>query len=237
MKSPVVAFIFARGGSKGVPRKNVRDFAGKPLIAHAIEVARASRLIDRVIVSTEDEEIARVSRKHGAEVPFMRPVELAADKSPELLSWKHAITTLGDLGCAPGTFVSVPAPSPLRSVEDVEACINRLETPETDLVVTVTPSRRHPMYNLVVLDEGGLVRVATAPPKVVYQRQEMPSIFEIAGVAYAAHPSFIMGADSVLGGRTRSVTVPEERAIDIDTELDFAIAEFLFKRRNSVGNQ
>ena len=119
MKAFIVAVIFARGGSKGVMRKNIRPLAGKPLIAYAIEVARASRWIDQVVVSTDDPEIAAVAQHYGAEVPFMRPSELARDDSPEWLAWRHAIRTLGaGQGRAIDVFVCVPATSPLRAVEE-----------------------------------------------------------------------------------------------------------------------
>ena len=231
MTGPVIAFIFARGGSKGVPRKNIRDLGGKPLIAHSIGTALQSKLIERVIVSTDDEEIASIARHYGADVPFMRPGELAGDRSSELLAWKHAILTLQAKGQALGTFVSIPATSPLRIVEDVDACIAMLGRGDADLVLTVTPARRHPMYNMVVFDSEGLVRIATPPPSTIHARQDAIPIYDVDTVAYAARPEYILSTDSLLGGRTRAVIVPEERSIDIDTELDFVIADFLYRRR------
>ncbi len=233
---PVVAFIFARGGSKGVPRKNIRDFAGKPLIAHSIAVAKQSRLIERIVVSTEDEEIAAIARQYGAEAPFLRPAELAGDRSSEFLAWKHAIFSLRSAGQSVGTFVSVPATSPLRIPDDLDRCIRKLHESEADLVLTVTPARRHPMYNMVVFDNEGLVRIATPPPATIHTRQEAPAVFDVDTVAYAARPDFILEAETLLGGRTTAVVVPEERSIDIDTELDFAVAEFLFLRRQKEQN-
>ena len=138
MKPYVVAGIFARGGSKGVPRKNIRLIAGKPLIAYAIETARNSALIGRVIVSTDDREIAEVAVKYGAEVPFLRPPELAQDDSPEWLAWQHTVRKLhGDTDGTPkwDVFVSVPATSPLRKVEDVDACIGALLAGDADVAI------------------------------------------------------------------------------------------------------
>src|SRR4051794_39616334 len=120
-----IAFVFARGGSKGVPRKNVRAVDGLPLIAYSIRTARASSLVERVIVSTDDEEIASVAREHGAEVPFMRPVHLASDDAPEWLAWRHAVETVG--ASSFNTFLSVPATSPLRAVEDLDRTIGALD--------------------------------------------------------------------------------------------------------------
>jgi N-acylneuraminate cytidylyltransferase len=231
MSLPVVAFIFARGGSKGVPRKNIRSFLGRPLIARAIDVARESALIDRVVVSTEDEEIAEIARRYGAEVPFMRPAELAADSASEFLAWKHALSALAAVGEPVGTFVSIPATSPLRSVEDVDACIRLLQTSDADLILTVTPAHRHPMFNMVTVGADGLVRMAMIPEQPIQRRQDAPPVYDVCTVAYAARPEFVLESAVMLGGRTRAVVVPEERSLDIDTELDLLFAEFLASRR------
>jgi len=233
MKPHVVCVIFARGGSKGVPRKNIRLLAGKPLIAHAIDVARASRHIDRVVVSTDDAEIASVAREHGAEIPFMRPAELAGDNSPEWHAWQHAIRTLE---AAPGArkidaFVTVPTTSPLRKVEDVDACIDMLLNTDADVVITVRPAERSPYFNMVSIDENGATHLIIPPAATLHTRQSTPKSYDITTVAYAARPSYVLSAPSLLAGKVRSVIVPRERAIDIDTELDFEIAEFLMSRQ------
>ncbi|MGA8146598.1 MAG: acylneuraminate cytidylyltransferase family protein [Gallionellaceae bacterium] len=235
MSLPIVAFIFARGGSKGVPHKNIRSFLGRPLIARAIDVARESVLIDRVVVSTEDEEIAEIARACGAEVPFMRPAELASDSAPEFLVWKHALSALAAVGEPVGTFLSIPATSPLRSVEDVDACIHLLQTEDTDLVLTVTPARRHPMFNMVTVGVDGLVRLAMTQDQPIQRRQDAPPVYDVCTVGYAAQPEFVLRSKALLGGRTRAVVVPEERSLDIDTEMDFLFAEFLASRRKEKG--
>lgn len=230
-----VAVIPARGGSKGVPRKNIRLLAGKPLIAYAIETALASKFIDRVIVSTDDGEIARIARQYGAEVPFMRPFELAHDDSPEWLTWQHAIRTLEALKSAEGSagmkvFVCVSPTSPLRAVEDLDACIKALMESDTDIVITVKPAERSPYFNMVVLDEGGYARLVIPPDGRIYRRQDTPPVYDMTTVAYAARPHFILNASSIFEGKVKTVVVPPERALDIDTELDFKIAEFLLSQ-------
>ncbi len=230
----VVAIIPARGGSKGVPRKNIRLLAGKPLIAYAIATARASELIDRVIVSTDDTEIADVARQYGAEVPFMRPRELAQDDSPEWLTWRHAVQTLKAVeGDATGAFVCVSPTSPLRAVEDVEACIRLLLNSDADLVLTVRPAERNPYFNMVVLDEAGCARVVIRPERPIFRRQDAPPVYDITTVAYAFRPEFVLRADSEFEGKIKAVVVPAERALDIDTELDFKFAEFLMSQSHS----
>ena len=138
-----VAFIFARGGSKGLPGKNIRSLGGKPLIAWSIEQARAVESIERVIVSTDSPEIAEVARYYGAEVPFTRPSELAQDDSSEWLSWRHALTyILESAGSMPTAMVSVPATAPLRLPIDIQRCIDLYREGGTDLVLTTTTAHQ-----------------------------------------------------------------------------------------------
>lgn len=237
MKPYVAAAIFARGGSKGVPRKNIRPLGGKPLIAYAIEVALESTLIDRVFVSTDDTEIADVARRYGAEVPFMRPAELARDDSPEWLAWRHAIRELHGHDGSPAwdAIVSVPTTSPLRSAEDVDACIRALLESDADAVLTVRPAERSPYFNMVTIDARGYARVVLEPAQEFSRRQDVPAVYDMTTVAYAARPSFVLSAASFMEGRVKAVVVPSERALDIDTELDFEIAEFLLQRRERHG--
>jgi len=232
VKPEIVAGIFARGGSKGVPRKNIRMLAGKPLIAHAIDTARASRFIDRVVVSTEDEEIAAVARRYGAEVPFMRPADLAKDDSPEWLAWQHAIRTLCGEDGRPAwrAFVSVPTTSPLRSVADVDGCIKMLLESDADIVTAVSPAGLSPYFNMVSLDEKGYARLVIQPSKAAFRRQDAPAVYGMTGIAYAARPEFVLRVDSMFQGKVMALIVPSERALDIDTELDFEIAEFFLGR-------
>jgi len=228
MKRPVVAGIFARGGSKGVPRKNIRMLAGKPLIAHAIETARASTLIDRVFVSTDDQAIADVAARLGAEVPFVRPAALAQDDSPEWLAWQHAIRTIAG-GSPPdwAAFVSVPTTAPLRRVEDVDACITALLSSDADIVIAVKRAERSPYFNMVTIDDQGYARLVIEPPTRIWRRQDAPAVYDIAPVAYAARPAFVLSATSMFDGRVKAVVVPAERALDIDTEFEFRLAEWL----------
>ena len=232
MKPFTVGAIFARGGSKGLPRKNIRLFNGKPLIAHAIEIALASKFINRVIVSTDDAEIAAISKEYGAEVPFMRPPELARDDSPEWLAWRHAIQKLGeeDNMTRMDIMVSIPAVSPLRAVEDVDRCIEELVDSDADLVLSVTPSDTNPYFNMVTLDDAGFARLVLSSDSKISRRQEAPAVFQIIPIAYALRPEYVLNAHSMFEGKVKAVVVPGERAVDIDTELDFKFAEFLIKQ-------
>lgn len=227
-----IAFIFARGGTKGLPGKNIRPLAGKPLIGWSIEHARAVKSIGRVIVSTDSEEIAAVARDFGAEVPFLRPEELARDDSPEWLAWRHALTYLQESeGALPDTMLSVPTTAPLRLSTDLEACLDEFAKGDADMVITVTDAHRNPWFNMVKQNSDGSVGLVIAPASRIMRRQDAPMVFDMTTVAYVARPQFVMQQMGTFNGRVRAVKVPVERAIDIDTLHDFELAEFLINRR------
>jgi len=227
-----VALICARGGSKGLPGKNVRPLAGRPLIGWSIRTAKQVERISRVIVSTDSEEIAKVAREQGAEVPFMRPPELAQDDSPELLVWRHALDYLENQRYDMDALVVIPPTSPLRDVRDVSNCIDEFEKGEVDIVVTVTDAHRNPYFNMVTIDRNGYLSLVIPPTDNILRRQDAPDVFDMTTVAYVVSQHFVHEHDNPLGGRVRSVYVPRERALDIDTLLDFRIVECLI-----VGNK
>lgn len=225
----IYAFIFARGESKGVPGKNIRPLAGKPLLAYSIELARQVHAIDEMFVSTEDQRIGAVARECGATV-IPRPSELAEDDSPEWLAWRHAVDwVLNEKGHF-NLFVSLPATSPLRNIDDVEKCIDRIDD-GTDVVVTMTDTSRSPWFNMLRLTEDDYVELLVQGDQRYTRRQDAPPGFDMSTVAFVARPGFIQQATSVFDGRVKAVRIPEERAVDIDTELDFQIAEWLMEKR------
>ena len=229
---PTVACIFARAGSKGILNKNIQIFCGKPLISWSIELALQVRQINDVFVSTDSEEIAEIARIAGATVPFIRPLELATDTSPEWHSWQHFIKYLNDKdGRLPEVFLSLPATSPLRSTIDVENCLNEFKKGRADFVVGITSSQRNPYFNMVKKGENNQVNLVIQQVEKYSRRQVTPEIFDLTTVCYVGKPSTILTKNSIFEGRVAGVEIPRERAIDIDTELDFQIAEFLFKSK------
>lgn len=227
-KLRVFGFIFARGGSKGVKKKNIRILAGKPLIRYAVEEALKSRYIESIMVSTDNEEIQQAALAAGAQIPFTRPAELAGDTSPEWLSWQHAVRTLKDKGEEFDIFVSIPTTSPLRTVADIDACIEAMvEDEEADAVITVTRAARHPSFNMVVINDKGYAAIAMPGKGPVTRRQDVPGMYDITTVAYAVRSEFILNASSLFEGRVKAVEIPRERALDIDTEFDFLVAELV----------
>jgi len=227
-----VAFIFARGGSRGLPKKNIRLLGGKPLIAWSIGHALSVKRIERVIVSTDSKEIAAVAKQYGAEVPFMRPAELAQDNSPEWLAWRHALDYLRESsGSLPKGMVSVPTTAPLRLPLDIEKCLNEYEKGDADMIITITDAHRSPYFNMVKTNADGTVALVIPSESAMNRRQDAPLVYDMATVCYVAKPEFVMTHNGAFEGRVRAVHVPTERAIDIDTLLDFQIAEGLIKLR------
>lgn len=225
-----IAFIFARGGSKGIPRKNIQLLAGKPLIGYSIETALACECFDEVVVSTDSPEIAAVAREFGASVPFMRPTELATDIASEWESWRHAIRAVQEKAGLFYTFVSLPATSPFRNITDVTACIKMLEiNPEADIVITGKRSERSPYFNMVSIDEKGYAHVVIPPAKVLLRRQDSPQVYDITTVAYVSRPHFILNAPNIWHGNVKMCEIAVERALDIDSLHDFFIAECIAK--------
>ncbi|KJY97230.1 cytidylyltransferase domain-containing protein [Pseudoalteromonas ruthenica] len=227
------AFIFARGGSKGLPRKNVLPLAGKPLIHWSIDSAKATSLISRVFVSTEDPEIARLAKERGAEV-IIRPMALAQDDSPEWLAWQHAVQWVEEKYGQFDTFISLPTTSPLRASEDIEGALQQLQKVGADICISTTPAGRSPFFNMVMRQQDETVQLVCETPSGVSRRQDAPSVYDITTVVYAARPAYIRQASGLLAGKVTSICVPAERAVDIDTQLDFDFAELLAKRMRKV---
>lgn len=218
-------FIFARGGSKGLPGKNLMKLGGIPLICRAVQSGLDSGMLDRILVSTDDPAIAETARKCGAEVPFLRPAELARDDSPEWAAWQHAISQVEPFD----VFVSLPCTAPLRTGQDVRACIERYHEGDCEMVVTTRDAARHPAFNMVALDKHGHASTVMSG-QTITRRQDAPPVYDMTTVAYVGSPEFILNHSSLFEGRVGAVNIPAERAVDIDTELDFAFAQFLLER-------
>jgi CMP-N-acetylneuraminic acid synthetase len=218
------AFIFARGGSKGLPGKNIKELGSLPLLAYGIRLAQAMDRVERVFVSTDDAQIAAVARQFGGYV-IERPVALATDTASEWMAWQHAIEHVRALGLDFDVFLSLPATSPLRNAKDIDNCLDALQ-PDTDVVITVTPSSRSPYFNMVSIDATGMAHVVLGSADVK-RRQDVPLVYDITTVAYVARPDFILAHKRLFDGRVRPVIVPRERAVDIDDEYDFKVAQAL----------
>lgn len=223
--SKVIAFVFARGGSKGLPGKNLRLLNGKPLLAYSIEFARQSSVISDVIVSTDSEEIAAVAKKFGARVPFMRPRDLATDDAPEMLAWRHAIRYVNESEGDFDIFVSLPTVSPFRSHKDLQAAIERVKRDDCDFVLTGVRSEANPYFNLIEKTENGLVNLSKESKSS--RRQEAPEVFRIVPMIYACRPEAALKYDRLFSARVALVEVEASRAFDVDTLEDFNYLEYM----------
>jgi len=224
--------ICARGGSKGIPKKNLRLIGAIPLIGWSINSARQCKFLDRIIVSTDDKEIASVAKKFGAEVPFLRPGHLARDDSAEWLAWRHAIEYLEETEnfCA-NYLVVLPPTSPFRRLSDIEKSIELIEAGDVDMVVSATMARRNPYFNMIELNAQGYASLSKPNNRGIFRRQEAPAVYDMTTVVYTSKTEYIKKANGIFDGRVKSVVVSEISGIDIDTEFDLQFAEFLHSKR------
>ena len=220
----ICAVIPARGGSKGVPRKNVRLFGGRPLIAHTIDAARRALTLNRVIVSTDDEEIARVARECGAEVPFVRPADLSGDHVPTLPVLQHAARWLEETcGEAVDAIVTLQPTSPFRRVEHIEEAVARWRETGADAVVTVCVAERSPYWMGTLSGDRFLPLIQDF--EAYRSRQTLPTVYRLNGAVYVTSRRMLFDEARILGGDTRAVLMSADESLDIDTLADFAVGE------------
>ncbi|AWI77214.1 flagellar modification protein B [Parazoarcus communis] len=220
--------ICARGGSKGVKGKNLKVLLGKPLIAHSIDQARASGLFDLIAVSSDSDEILAVAQDCGADLLVKRPDELATDQAAKLPVIRHCVAEVERLtGDSFETLVDLDATSPLRTPEDIRDAVELLERSGAGNVITAMPARRSPYFNLVELDQDGIVHLSKSPRNAIVRRQDAPKCYDMNASIYVWRRAALFGNESLFNPDTRLHVMPEERSIDIDSELDFRFVEFL----------
>lgn len=225
-KHKVICIIPARGGSKGIPRKNIKQLSGKPLIAYSIEQALQSKYIDRVIVSTEDNEIAGIAKKYGAETPFLRPKYLAGDDIAIVDVLLHSIDWIEkrekynfDI------LVLLHATAPLRNVSDIDCCIKMLIKEKANNVFSVTESHRNPYFNMVEVGRNGKITLSKKGSFTC--RQAAPKVYDMNASVYIWWKDALKKEKGIFLENSRIYVMPKDRSIDIDDELDFRIAEFV----------
>ncbi|MFC2066183.1 cytidylyltransferase domain-containing protein [Chloroflexota bacterium] len=229
----VLGVIPARGGSKGIPRKNLKLLNGKTLIAYIIEVALKAKTLSRLIVSTDDEEIADTARKLGAEVPFLRDPELARDEVSLIPVAKHAMESMDKLGWQAGIIVSLQSTAPFTEPEDIDNAVNKLIETGCDSVVSVFGAERPHPYRALRLEGERLLPLHPEGFRFL-QRQDLPTFYALSGGIYVRRRKLLgewNGKDFALGEDIRAVIIPQERAVDINTPLDFLVAEALIENR------
>lgn len=220
--SSVLGVIPARGGSKGIPRKNLVDLCGKPLIAYTIEAALGAARLSRVVVSTEDEEIARIAQGYGAAVPFRRPAELSTDGAHSLPVVQHALETMeAKDGRVYDVVVLLQPTTPLRTARDIDEGVELLVSSGADSVISVVEvGPNHPYRMKRILDDGRLVNFVDQGFEDMRPRQELPPVYIRSGDLYISLRRVVMEMGTLVGPHCRPVVIPTDRAVNVDTRLD-----------------
>jgi len=219
----ILGVIPARGGSKGVPRKNVRTVGSKPLIAWTIDEAKKSKYIDRLILSSDDDEIIRVAQKWGCEVPFRRPAELASDDSPAIATIIHALSAIAE---SFDYLVLLQPTSPLRNVDDIDGCIEKCLSQKSNSCVSVTVVDKSP-YWMFSVDKASKMHPIMESSVKYSRRQDLPVIYVLNGAVYVLDCRWLVNNRGFIDKETLAYEMPKERAVDVDTEVDIKYLDFL----------
>lgn len=221
-----LGLITARGGSKGIPHKNVKILGGKPLIVWSIEAALRSTLLDAVVVSTDDPAIATVAREAGAEVPFIRPKELAQDQTAGIDPVLHALSQLPQFD----SVLLLQPTSPLRSTEDIDNCLKYAKRSVANALVSVSEPITSPFWTYRIKSDQTLEPLIDVA--AVKRRQDLPEVFALNGALYFAKTSWLVTNRTFTTAETMAFVMPSERSIDIDTMLDWKLAEILLAEQS-----
>ncbi|MDF1613501.1 cytidylyltransferase domain-containing protein [Desulfurivibrio dismutans] len=223
----VLAVIPARGGSKGLPRKNILELAGKPMVAWSIEAAQRSNFIDRVVLSSEDEAIIATAKQWGCEVPFVRPVELAGDEAPTSAALLHA---LDNLGRQYDYLVLLQPTSPLREARDIDQCIEKCHQSEAPACVSVTETDKNPAW-MFYLEGQQRLEPVLGTWDFPTRRQDLRPSFVLNGAVYVADTAWFKQNHTFLDRKTIAHPMPKERSLDIDTELDLKLVQAILENQ------
>ena len=227
----LLTLICARKGSKGIKNKNIKLFNGKPLIYYTIKKALTSKFIDEVYVSTDSNKISKISKVFGAKIRFLRKKNLSKDTTPEIKVWKDAISRLEKLNRKKYDYLCVlPVTSPLRLTKDIDDCIKIFKSKKCDGVITITPSSKNPYFNMVQINKRNLNLINNAKKKI-FTRQKSPKVYDVTTVAYVMSTKFIKEKNSIFDGKLEYKIIPKLRSVDIDDEIDFKFAEFLYRKK------
>jgi CMP-N,N'-diacetyllegionaminic acid synthase len=230
--SNILCTICARGGSKGVKNKNIKELNGKPLIAYTIEQAKESGLFEHIVISTDSDDIANVAQECGAEVFFKRSAEMASDTAGKLDVIKDAFKRSEEYYSKTFDYlIDLDATAPLRSVEDIINSFKQFKKDNNENLITAMPSRRSPYFNLVEQDNRGKVYLSKKLDSAIVRRQDAPKSYDMNASIYIWKRDIILNENSIFLKKTGLYVMPEERSIDIDTELDYKFVEFLMKEK------
>lgn len=226
----VLGVVTARGGSKGIPRKNLRALGGKPLLKYTADAALDARRLSRVILSTDDIEIADLGRRCGLDVPFLRPAELALDDTPSIAVVQHAVRQMEQAGEYYDAVCTLQPTTPFRRAEHIDSCIHLLQTTDVDSVTTVlaVPTKMNPHW-VYFQDDHGLLRLCTGETEPVSRRQDLPPAYHRDGSVYVTRREVLMLQDSIYGNRLYGYQLNPDESVNIDTPADWLRAEQMLR--------
>jgi len=228
----LVCTLCARGGSKGVVGKNARDLLGKPVLAWSIEQARETGLFDAIAFSSDSDALLDAALKAGADIAVRRPDEMATDTAPKLPAIRHCLEqAIAQTGKTPEIFVDLDVTSPLRLASDIGGAVALLRESGARNVITGSPARRSPYFNLVEQRSDGSVGLSKSANPPITRRQDAPRCFDMNASIYVWRVAPFLEQPAVFYPDTRLFEMPEERSIDIDSDLDFALVELLLRQR------
>ncbi len=229
----ILCTICARAGSKGVTNKNLRPINSKPLIVYSIEQALATKLFDQIVVSSDSAEIRNVALANGATYAVERPFELASDTAPKLPAIRHCVESAEKRFGQFEVIIDLDATAPLRNPEDILGALELLRTTNSDNVITGTPAHRSPYFNLVETNEQGIVHLSKQPRAAVDRRQDSPECFDMNASIYVWRRHALFENETLFTKSTRLFVMPRERSIDIDSQADFDMVEWLMTKGNT----
>ena len=226
----ILCTICARAGSKGVANKNLRLINNKPLIVYSIEQAIATKLFDQIVVSSDSKEIREVALANGATFCVDRPAELATDTAPKLPAIKHCVENAEKKFGQFDVIIDLDATAPLRESSDIIGALELLQSAQADNVITGTPAHRSPYFNLVETDVNGIVSLSKPPANVVARRQDSPQCFDMNASIYVWRRQALFANENLFTGNTRLFVMPRERSLDIDSQADFEMVEWMMTK-------
>ncbi|WP_455757135.1 acylneuraminate cytidylyltransferase family protein [Sulfurimonas sp.] len=230
----ILCTICARGGSKGVKNKNIKLLNNKPLIAYTIEQAKQSNMFEHIVVSTDSDEIADIAKEYGAEVFFKRDARMASDKAGKLEVIRDAfVRSESNFKKTFDYLIDLDATAPLRDVQDIIESFKQFLKSNNDNLITAMPSRRSPYFNLIEQNKDGKFFVSKSLDETILRRQDSPKTYDMNASIYIWKRDIILNENSVFLDKTGLYIMPEERSIDIDSELDFKFVEFLIREKNA----
>ena len=226
----ILGTICARGGSKGIKNKNIRMLLGKPLIAHSIETLKAWGEADRIVCSTDSQEIQKIARDYGAEAPFTRPKELATDTAGKLEVLKHMLKFCEDEEDSKYDYiVDLDPTSPLRFVKDIERAFEKIIKINADLILSVYRAHKNPYFNMIELDTEGYAQICKKPKSNLMSRQQAPQVYAVNASIYIYKRDYLVNINNLLEGKVVIYEMPDY-SIDIDRPIDFDFIEYIINK-------